>query len=140
MTASQRAAAPAGRARTITLWVTQGVIALFMLGAAVVKLAGQSDAVQVFDRIGAGQWFRYLVGSLELAGAIGLVVPALAGLAALGLAALLIGATTTQLFVLDGPGYTLMPLALAVVLALVAWARWPQTTALAVAVRDGVKG
>jgi hypothetical protein len=46
---------------------------------------------------------------LELAGAIGLVIPVLAGLAALGLTALLIGATYTQLVVLDAPAYSLTP-------------------------------
>jgi putative oxidoreductase len=139
MTASRMATAPSTRARTITLWVTQSVVALFLLAAAALpKLAGQRYAVAIFDQIGAGQWFRYLVGSLELAGAIGLVLPALAGLAALGLVGLLIGATYTQLFVLDNPGYALTPALLAVVLALVAWARWPQTKAFAAWARRSV--
>ena len=30
---------------------------------------------RTFNQIGAGQWFRYLVGALELAGAIGLLIP-----------------------------------------------------------------
>ena len=50
---------------------------------------------------GAGQWFRYLVGILELAGAIGLLIPRLAAPAALGLLGVMIGAFFTQLFVLD---------------------------------------
>lgn len=111
------------RTRTAALWVTQGLIAAFLLVAAGPKLFGESYAVQIFDEIGAGHWFRYLVGALELAGAIGLVIPALAGLAALGLSALLIGAAYTQLFVLDEPAYSLTPAALAVVMAVVAWAR-----------------
>jgi uncharacterized membrane protein len=124
--------APAARARIVTLWVTQSVVALFMLvGAAVPKLLGQSYAVQIFDQIGAGQWFRYLVGSLELAGAIGLVIPALAGVAALGLVGLMIGATYTQLFVLDNPVNAPTPVLLGVIVALVTWGRWPQTKALA---------
>jgi hypothetical protein len=61
------------------------------------------------DRVEPWQWFRYLVGVLELAGAIRLVIPVLAGLAALGLTALFIGATYTQLFVLDAPAYSLTP-------------------------------
>jgi len=53
-----------------------------------------------FAAEGAGQWLRYLVGSLEVAGAVGLMVPRLSGLAALWVAGLMVGATTSNLFVL----------------------------------------
>jgi uncharacterized membrane protein YphA (DoxX/SURF4 family) len=52
---------------------------------------------------GAGQWLRFLVGVLELAGAVGLLVPALVGAAAAGLAALLTGALIIRVAVLGGP-------------------------------------
>jgi hypothetical protein len=52
--------------------------------AAVPKLAGAHSAVAMFGQIGAGQWLRYLVGTAELAGATGLLIPRLAGLAAAG--------------------------------------------------------
>ncbi|TVT32062.1 DoxX family membrane protein [Amycolatopsis rhizosphaerae] len=125
------------RAKTITLWVTQVLLALFLgVASALPKLAGQSYAVQSFDEIGAGQWFRYLVGALELAGAIGLVVPALTGAAALGLVGLLLGATYFQLFVLPDPAYAVAPALLAVVCALLAWGRWPSVRALVNRVLD----
>jgi uncharacterized membrane protein YphA (DoxX/SURF4 family) len=57
--------------------------------AAAPKLVGQHTAMAMFSQIGAGQWLRYLVGTAELAGAIGLLIPRLAGLAAAGLAATL---------------------------------------------------
>lgn len=50
----------------------------------------------MFATIGVEQWFRYAVGVIELAGAVGLLVPRLAGLAALGLAADMIGAMAVQ--------------------------------------------
>ena len=37
------------------------------------KLTGSHQAVQEYGLMGAGQWFRYLVGTVELAGAIGLL-------------------------------------------------------------------
>jgi hypothetical protein len=43
------------------------------------KLAGAEPMVRLFDEIGAGQWLRFLVGVLELAGAVGLLIPALVG-------------------------------------------------------------
>jgi putative oxidoreductase len=120
------------RALNATLWVVQVLLAVFFLVAAAgPKLAGQQYAVEMFNQMGAGQWFRYLVGALELAGAIGLLIPRLAGLAALGLAGVMIGAVLTQVFVLGSVVMALTPAILAVVFGLVAWGRWPQTKALA---------
>ncbi|MQA85815.1 MAG: DoxX family protein [Streptosporangiales bacterium] len=126
-------AAPATRGRTvnITLWVVQVLVAVFFVAAAAApKLIGQQVAVEMFDLIGFGQWFRYLVGTLELAGAIGLLIPRLAGLAALGLIGVMVGAVITQLLVPEVVGPVLTPALLGVVLALIVWGRWPQTKAL----------
>ena len=85
------------------------------------KLSGSPVMVDMFAEIGAGQWFRYLVGALEVAGAIGLLVPRLCGLAALGLVGLMTGAVVTNVFVLDeSPA---MAAAFLLVAALVAWFR-----------------
>ena len=39
--------------------------------------------MEMFTQIGLGQWLLYLVGALKFAGAIGLLIPRLAGAAAL---------------------------------------------------------
>jgi uncharacterized membrane protein YphA (DoxX/SURF4 family) len=65
------------------------------------KLFGEATAVAMFDQIGAGDWLRYFVGVVEVAGGIGLLVPGLAGLAAAGLFLLMIGATVTTFATLD---------------------------------------
>jgi uncharacterized membrane protein YphA (DoxX/SURF4 family) len=131
MTAMETRAVPPttrGRAITITLWVLQVLLAVFFLVAAAgPKLLGQQYAVEMFDQIGAGQWLRYLVGALEFAGAIGLLIPRLAGLAALGLAGVMVGAALTQVFILDSAVVALTPAALVAVFGLIAWGRWPQT-------------
>jgi len=130
MTANDTVTAPAparGRALHITLWVLQILLAAFFLVAASgPKLLGEQTAVESFAQIGAGQWFRYLVGILELAGAIGLLIPRLAAPAALGLLGVMIGAFFTQLFVLDTPVLAITPAVLGVLLALIAWCRRPQ--------------
>jgi putative oxidoreductase len=128
---SQPPAAPAvtrRRALTVMLWALQALLAVQFAAAGRLKLSGAQQMVDLFTQIGAGQWLRYLVGALELAGAVGLLLPRLSGLAALGLAGLLVGATATNLLVIDrGPW---LPLGLLPVAALVAWARWPQTKTL----------
>ncbi|WP_242910480.1 DoxX family protein [Actinomadura terrae] len=117
--------APQGARRTLrkVLWGAQILLAVFLFaGSALPKFAGQADAVRTFEEIGWGQWFRYVTGAVEAAGAVGLVVPRLAGLAAAGLVGLMAGAVATQLLVLDAP-WAALPAAFAVLFAVIAWDR-----------------
>jgi uncharacterized membrane protein YphA (DoxX/SURF4 family) len=115
--------APAPTSRR-TLWALQIVLGLFfVIASAAPKLFGEPSAVQIFAEIGAGDWFRYVVGCVELAGGIGLLVPRLAGAAALGLVGLMIGATFTQITVFDAPPVTITPVVLGVIAGGIAWVR-----------------
>jgi len=133
-----REARPRRRTGTL-LWAAQIMLAaFFVFGAAVPKLTGSHQMVQEFGLIGAGQWLRYLVGTAELAGAIGLLTPWLAGLAAAGLAADMAGATIINATVLHhttfGPNVWLTAV-LCAVFALLAYARRQQVQGLAAAIR-----
>jgi uncharacterized membrane protein YphA (DoxX/SURF4 family) len=121
--------APTARATNVALWVLQAVLAFQFAGGGLLKLTGSPEMVDLFAAIGAGQWLRYLVGALEVAGAVGLLIPRLSGLAALGLAGLLVGATATNLFVLGESPW--LPIGLLLVSALIARGRWARTRALA---------
>lgn len=109
----------------LALWVLQAALAFQFAGAGLVKVTGSPEMVDLFATIGAGQWLRYLVGALELAGAVGLLVPVLSGLAALGLAALMVGATATNLLILGASPW--LPIGLLLASAVVAWARRSRT-------------
>ncbi len=117
-----------GRAVNVALWMLQALLALQFAMAGLVKVLGDPSMVEMFATIGIGQWFRYVVGALELAGAVGVLIPRLSGLAALGLVCLMVGATLTNLFVLGAS--PLLTIVLLLVGALVAWGRWPKTRAL----------
>jgi hypothetical protein len=94
--------------------------------------------VQEFGLIGAGQWLRSFVGTAELAGAIGLLTPWLAGLAAAGLAADMAGATIINATVLHHTTFgslVWMTLALGAACMLLAYCRRQQIKALAAAIR-----
>jgi hypothetical protein len=68
------------RARKNTmLWAVQFLLAAVFVFAAAPKLAGAHLAAAMFGQIGVGQWLRYLVGTAELAGAVGLLIPGPAG-------------------------------------------------------------
>jgi len=110
--------ARATRSRWVTVlsWVPRIALALVFAGAGFSKLAGDPAMIELFTIIGAGQGLRYVVGTLEIAGAIGVLVPRLCGLAAAGLALLMIGATIVNVVVLGvSPVFTLFLFALAVV-------------------------
>jgi uncharacterized membrane protein YphA (DoxX/SURF4 family) len=109
------------RARTIALWALQVLAAGFFLLAAGAKLTGAEPSASTFEAIGWGDWFRTLVGVLEIAGVVALFVPLLAGLAALAFTGLMAGAVVTEAFVTGGG--VVMPLVLLVLSAVIAWGR-----------------
>jgi uncharacterized membrane protein YphA (DoxX/SURF4 family) len=101
------------------------ILALGFGSTGVMKLGGAHAMMTMFDQIDAGQWLRYLVGSLELAAAIGVLIPLLSGLAALGLTALMIGAAVTNIAILHtSPLTPLIFLAIAIPVAI---SQWPET-------------
>lgn len=113
---------------TIGLWVLQAVLALGFLGAGVMKLTGEPQMIAVFDSIGAGDWLRYLVGVLEVAGAVALVIPRLCGLAALAFVGLMSGAVLTHVLVVGGS--PLPAVVLGVLAGVIAWGRRRRTASL----------
>lgn len=114
----------------VVCWLLQIALAVFMVVQSAIPLyQGGEYNIETFERIGLGQWFRHFTATVEVAGAIGLLIPPLAGLAALGLVGVMIGAITTELTVRTAAG-AVLPAELLVLFALVAWYRWPQTTAL----------
>jgi uncharacterized membrane protein YphA (DoxX/SURF4 family) len=119
---SQRRAQECERKHT-TVWTAQIVLAAIFLFAAVPKLVGVHTSVHMFAQMGAGQWLRYFVGAAELAGAIGLLIPRLAGLAAAGLAADMVGASIVNIVVFHS-GAVVLTIALYIVCVLVARSHW----------------
>jgi putative oxidoreductase len=100
----------------VTMWAVQLVLAGQFAAGGLFKLAGDQQMVAMFADIGAGQWLRVLVGVLELAAAVGLLVPRLARLAAAGLVALMTGAALTNIvWLATSPALPLVFLLLATV-------------------------
>ncbi|HEU4424698.1 MAG TPA: DoxX family protein [Pilimelia sp.] len=88
------------RTRNVGLWVLQIALAAPFAAGGLLKVTGDAQMIELFADIGAGQWLRYLVGVLEIAGAVGLLIPRLVVPAALGLVALMVGATVTNVAIL----------------------------------------
>jgi uncharacterized membrane protein YphA (DoxX/SURF4 family) len=106
------------------LWTLQVLVALAFVAAGSGKLLGSADMVALFDAIGIGQWFRYVTGSLEVLGALLLIVPATTAFGAVLLACVLAGAVVTHLTVLHTAPTA--PLVLFALTALIAFGRRSQ--------------
>ncbi|MFJ7946896.1 DoxX family protein [Streptomyces sp. NPDC096354] len=108
-----------GKARNIVLWVLQVILAVLFVMVGASKMAGAQDMVKLFQDVGVGQWLRYATGSLELAGAVLLLVPRLSALGGLILTGVMTGAVLTCLFAIDQN-----PVPAAVLLILAAVVMW----------------
>lgn len=107
--------------RNGALWVIQVLGAVLFLVTGVAKLSADEQMIQTFAVIGIGQWFRYLMGLIEVASAILLLIPALSGIAALLIAPIMIGAILTHLLIIGGS--PLLPIGLLIIVSIVAWGR-----------------
>jgi putative oxidoreductase len=109
----------------VGLWILQiGAAGMFLL-AGFTKLSGDAQMVGLFDAIGLGQWFRYVTGSVEVLGAVLLLIPRLSGQGALLLVGTMLGAIATHLFIIGGN--PLPALILLLVTGVIAWGRRERT-------------
>jgi len=115
------------KAVRIGIWVLSILLAFVFVTAGLPKLLGQPGHVRAFVRWGYPDWFRLVVGAIEVASAILLLIPRLAFLGAAGIAVIMAGATYTHVIRTPEEAsrapFTLTLLALA---ALVGLARRPK--------------
>lgn len=86
-------------------YISLGIPALLTLvfvGAGGAKLAGVPMMVEEFDHVGFGQWFRYVTGFIEVAGAALLWWPNRQVIGASLLGGTMVGAVLTHWFII-GP-------------------------------------
>ncbi|KJK50355.1 DoxX family protein [Lentzea aerocolonigenes] len=100
----------AAKIGNVVVWILQILLAVTFVKNGWALFG--DDFVKKFDDIGFGQWFRYFTGALEILAAIGLVIPRICGIAALGLAGIMGGAALTELFLVTNGGFddALMPI------------------------------
>ena len=131
-TATITAAAPRrtrSRAANVGLWTLQVLLAAVYAFSAFGKLSAEAQNVAGFQAMGLGNTGMYIIGSLELAGAIAMFIPRLTGLAATCFVALMIGAVTMTLAV-GGGALAVIPATVLVLAAVVAWGRRDSTRRL----------
>jgi uncharacterized membrane protein YphA (DoxX/SURF4 family) len=106
-----------GGVRVWTVRSLRILLALAFLAAGAAKLASVPAMVQIFDTLGFGQWFRYVTGVVEIAGAVALLIPTYAALGAAWLGITMFFGTLAHLFFLHtSPAPALVLLALSAVI------------------------
>jgi uncharacterized membrane protein YphA (DoxX/SURF4 family) len=122
------------RVANAVLWVLQVLLAVVYANSAWGKLTADAQNVAGFEAMGLGVAGMYVIGCLEVAGAIAMFVPRLTGLAALCFVALMVGAVIWTLAA-GGGGLAAIPAVVGVVAAVVAWGRRESTRRLVAHVR-----
>jgi putative oxidoreductase len=107
--------------RNGALWVVQilGAVLFFISGSA--KLSGDEEIIQTCAAAGIGQWFRYATGIIDVASAILFLIPALAGMGALLVVPMMMGAIVTHVVTTDGK--PALPIALLIIASIVVLGR-----------------
>ena len=102
MTTANALPAASGTGRRITAWTLSGIAALGFVFVGAGKLAGTAEMVGLFDKVGLGQWLRYLTGLLEVGAGIALLIPRYAFYAAVVLIGVMFGAIVTHVAAIGG--------------------------------------
>jgi putative oxidoreductase len=111
-------------ADAIVVWILSALLAAVFATTGIAKLTGSEPiGLQAAAMNGFPAWIRNVVGVVEIAGAIGILIPMFAAFAAALLALLMIPATLTQW--ISGQRGVLVPVVMLVLLLLVAWRRNP---------------
>ncbi|NNF43671.1 MAG: DoxX family protein [Phycisphaerales bacterium] len=113
------------RLRSVTAWVLAVIFGLLFLVAGLGKLTGGEAVAEMFSGWGYPLWFAKVIGVLEMAGGLALIIPRTTRYAVLGLSCIMLGAMYTHLA--NGEGLdVLRPLVFLGAIWIVWWLRGPR--------------
>lgn len=99
---------PLTKTQSTTMWVLSVLLAALFVFAGAGKVLGFPEMVEGWERLPYPVWLRYVIGLIELAGGIALLIPKAALTAGSFLIIIMLGAVFTELFT---GGEFLFPLA-----------------------------
>jgi putative oxidoreductase len=119
-------------AYVVTVWALTVVVAAGLGFAGIAKFLNPHQWEHLFTGWGYPAWFSPAIGTIEMAGAVALLVPRLALYSAILLGAVMLGALVTLLRHPTGPlGSGATPLFYLALLGIISIARWRARTAAA---------
>ena len=107
-------------------WVVRGGVAAFFVVFGMEKFSADpgSHWVKLFEQIGAGVWFRYFTGVVEVLGALLVLIPRTMFIGLAVLACTMAGAVVILAFVLGQPGDSVFPAIFFLALVAIGFTRW----------------
>jgi uncharacterized membrane protein len=112
------------RASLALSWALQLALAYMFARAGIAKLVSAPEMIQIFNRIGFGQWFRYVSGIVEVVGVVLILLPRFSVIGSLWLMATMFVAVLINVVITHTN--PLPPIVLFVVAAAVTFLRWDQ--------------
>jgi putative oxidoreductase len=116
-----------GKVKAAAVWTVSVLLAALFLFAGSMKFL-RAEAAAEFAELGYADWFRVLIGVVEIVAGLALVVPRTAFWAAGALAVVMVGAVVT-LVRLGKVGEAVVPFVVLVLLILVGYVRRPGASA-----------
>jgi uncharacterized membrane protein YphA (DoxX/SURF4 family) len=110
---------PRTRFDLLKTWFLRALVALLFVWVGTSKFSAHSQWVRIFQLIGLGQWFRYLTGTLQVAGGLLVLIPRTFPIGILILACTMAGAMAAWVFFLGSPFTAVIPGVLLVGLVLI---------------------
>ena len=114
---------------SIPIILVQVVLGLLFVSIGSMTVAGRKMFVDNFRHFGYPQWFRVVIGSLEVLGGLGLLIgiwlPWLAALASAGLTLVMLGAILTHVRIREPLQKIVLPIVLGALAIVVAVSYWP---------------
>jgi uncharacterized membrane protein len=102
-------------------WLFRGLLAAYFLYVGSRKFAPVGMWVAIFDQMGVPRWFRYLTGTIQIVGAVLLLIPRTVLIGVWVIGCTMVGAMLTWLFVLHEPASALLPAIILTILVGCAW-------------------
>ncbi len=90
------------RLKKAVTWSLQIVLAMIFLTVGMAKISGVQSSVDLFEKIGFGQWLRYLVGMVEVGSSVLLLFGPYASVGAGLLLIVMAGAVMSHLWIIGG--------------------------------------
>jgi len=103
----------------VRTWLPRVAVALLFFFVAKSKFGAHSSWIKTFDQIGFGQWFRYLTGTIQMLGAIAVLIPRIFPWGIVMLACTMLGAILAWIFLLGVPFNAIFPGALLIGLLII---------------------
>lgn len=129
MPAASAASTPtASRWRSMAFLILRLLLALAFTGAAIFKLSGHPAAIEEFDQVGLGQWFRYFTAGTELVSSLLLLLPRTVFFGAMLMLGICAGAFVAQWQILHGD--VIHSVVLGLVFAVIAWTQRHQLSSI----------